>query len=145
MFCLNISFLSSWSSLLSVLRRSGLGADRSRVSRERSGFPTAGRRAPEAEEEKRRVGPTSVRRLTKVRRLPENSLHCCCWAGRVSPCCCSLITCHLWPALQRTTLHGESPPSRLPMMTSNVACHFPRLPLAGASCREILLAEALAM
>ena len=71
-------------------------------------------------------------------------LHCCCWAGRVSPCCCSLI-CHLSPAPQCTTLHGESPPSRLPTMTSNVACHFPRLPLAGASCREILLAEAVAM
>ena len=31
-----------------------MGADRSRVSRERSGFPTAGRRAPEAEEGKGR-------------------------------------------------------------------------------------------
>ena len=144
MFCLNICFFSSWSSPLGVLRRSGLGADRSRDrGRGRDSRPPDDEHRRQRREEKARsdLGEKADESAETSREL----LHCCCWAGRVSPCCCSLITCHLSPAPQRTTLHGESPPSRLPTMTSNVACHFPRLLLAGASCREILLAEALAM
>ena len=115
MFYLNISFLGSWSSPLGVLRRSGLGADRSRVSRERSGIPTDGRRAPEAEEKRRKARSDLGEKADESAETSrEQSPLLLLVAGRVSPCCCSLITCHLSPALQRTTLHGESPPSRLP-------------------------------